>query len=108
MTCATKGAELRGQWMRFPAVILLAIGLAGCGGTGAETPGAATQRGIDRSVADIRAAEAALQAPVKVSRSVGELTGKTVETAKTGRGEAKAAPCGNAKAAADPAEPAAG
>ncbi|MFN7399715.1 MAG: hypothetical protein ACK5SX_11805 [Sandaracinobacter sp.] len=94
--------------MRFSAVILLAIGLAGCGGTGAEPPGAATQRGIDRSVADIRAAEAALQAPVKVSRSVGELTGKTVETVKTGRGEAKAAPRGNAKAkaAADPADPA--
>jgi len=59
-----------------PGLLLLALGLAGCGGTEAEAPGAATQRGIDRSVADIRAAEAATQQPVVVSKSVGELTAR--------------------------------
>jgi hypothetical protein len=52
------------------------MALSGCGGGEAEAPAAATQRGVDRSVADIRAAEAATRGPVEVSRSVGELTGK--------------------------------
>lgn len=60
---------------RVPAS-LLAVLLVGCGGGEAETPAAATQRGIDRSVADIQAAEAAARGPVEVSRSVGELSGK--------------------------------
>ncbi len=62
--------------MRSAAIILLSLGVAACGGGDTETPGAATQRGIDRSVADIRAAKAAAAQPVEVSRSVGELTGK--------------------------------
>lgn len=61
---------------------LLALALAGCGGGEAETPAAATQRGIDRSVADIRAAEDAMRGPVEVSRSVGELTGKQSSVAE--------------------------
>ncbi len=56
--------------------MLLSLGLLACGGSETQTPGAATQRGVDRSVADIRAAEAAAAKPVEVSRSVGELTGK--------------------------------
>ena len=62
--------------MRTLAVLLMTMALAACGGTEAEAPEAAAQRGVDRSVADIQAAEAAMQAPVTVSRSVGELTGK--------------------------------
>lgn len=84
--------------MRTLGIILLAIGLAACGGTDAEAPGAATQRGIDRSVADIRAAEAAARQEVVVSRSVGELTGKTAEKADSAVGEAGPV-TGEAKAA---------
>ncbi len=58
-----------------PAAALL-FALSACGGSEVEAPGAATQRGIDRSVADIQAAEAATRGTVEVSRSVGELTGK--------------------------------
>jgi hypothetical protein len=72
-------------------MIFLATGLAACGGSGSEAPGAATQRGIDRSVADIRAAEAAAQKPVVVSKSVGELTGKASADAGESKPKAKAA-----------------
>lgn len=89
--------------MRTLAIILLSIGLAACGGTETEAPGAATQRGIDRSVADIRAAEAATRQEVVISRSVGELTGKG--TAKADAPQARPVP---AKGAAEAAPPAAG
>jgi hypothetical protein len=68
-----------------PARILsacLLLAMAGCGAREADAPGAATQRGIDRSVADIQAANAATRGPVEVSRSVGELTGKATATAE--------------------------
>lgn len=86
--------------MRISGLILpaLALALAGCGGTESEAPEAAAQRGIDRSVADIRAAEAAMQEPVAVSRSVGELTGKTAAVPKAKGGSA--AKAGAAKDAA--------
>lgn len=84
--------------MRTLAIILLSIGLAACGGAETEAPGAATQRGIDRSVADIRAAEAATRQEVVISRSVGELTGKAAakadapqERQMSAKGEATAA-----------------
>jgi hypothetical protein len=67
--------------MRNAAIILLSLGLVACGGGETETPGAATQRAVDRSVADIRAAEAAAAQPLEVSRSVGELTGKAAAEA---------------------------
>lgn len=91
--------------MRGAGMILVAAALAGCGGGEGEAPGAATQRGIDRSVADIRAAEAAAQKPVVVSKSVGELTGKA--SADAGRTEAKAKPKAAAPAPApEPEAPA--
>ncbi len=105
--------------MRRAAIFLLASGLSACGGTEAEAPAAAAQRGIDRSVADIRAAEAALQQPVVVSKSVGELTGKASADAEAGgatastKAGAKGAPgAAGSEAAipaagADPAVPAA-
>lgn len=74
--------------IRAMVLLLLATGLAACGGGKSEAPGAATQRGIDRSVADIQAAEAAAQQPVVVSKSVGELTGKA--SADTGEKKPKA------------------
>ena len=89
---------------RAGVVLLLALGLSACGGGEAEAPAAATQRGIDRSVADIRAAEAATREPVTVSRSVGELTGKTVEAPAADKGESRA----KARAAAPAVPPAEG
>ena len=90
--------------MRATGGLLLAAGLAACGGSGGEAPGAATQRGIDRSVADIEAAEAAVQKPVVVSKSVGELTGKASADAAAATPKTKAAaPAPQAEAPA-PAE----
>jgi hypothetical protein len=94
--------------MRTAAIFLLALGLSACGGSEAEAPAAAAQRGIDRSVADIRAAEAAAQQPVVVSKSVGELTGKASAEAAGAKAAAKgtsgkertAAPAGDARPAA--------
>jgi hypothetical protein len=60
----------------------LALALAACGSAEREPPEASAQRGIDRSVADIRAAEAAVKEPATVSRSVGELTGKAAAASK--------------------------
>ncbi|MGL6042476.1 MAG: hypothetical protein ACRC1J_00990 [Sandaracinobacteroides sp.] len=53
-----------------------ALLLAACEDRTAEKPETSTQSGIDRSVADVRAAEAAISAPVARSKSVAELTGK--------------------------------
>jgi hypothetical protein len=83
--------------MRRAGIILLALGLAACGGPETEAPSTSTQRGVDRSVADIRAAEAAMQGPVVVSRSVGELTGKAAANPDAGPAKAPA------NAAAEPA-----
>lgn len=94
--------------MRNLAVLLMTMVLTACGGTEAEAPEAATRRGVDRSVADIQAAEAAMQAPVTVSRSVGELTGKASADAgpeapktKAGAQAAATAPAAEAPAPAD-------
>jgi predicted outer membrane protein len=75
--------------VRGSAAILLLL-LAGCGKSEPETPEAAVQQGIDRSVADVRAAEAAAAAPVVQSKSVGELTAKPApeKAAETGNAEA--------------------
>jgi hypothetical protein len=62
------------------AAALLVL-MAGCGERAAETPEADTQRAIDRSIADIRAAEAATRAPAEVSRSVGELSAAKADPA---------------------------
>ncbi len=53
---------------------LALLALAGCNRTESATPEVDVQKGIDRSVADVRAAQAAASAPVAESRSVGELT----------------------------------
>jgi hypothetical protein len=58
------------------AATVAALLPAGCGKREAETPEATVQGGIDRSVADVRAAEAAMAAPVVQSKSVGELTAR--------------------------------
>ncbi len=65
-----------------PLPLLLAMGLAACNsqsGPSEETaPADATtvQRGIDRSVADVRAAQAAVGAGVAPSPTIAEFTGK--------------------------------
>ena len=84
--------------MRTLGFIPLALGLAACGGTETEAPGAATQRGIDRSIADIRAAEAATRQQIVISRSVGELTDKAGARADPATGEADVVP-GDGRAA---------
>lgn len=98
--------------MRKLGIILLATGLAACGSSESEAPGAATQRAVDRSVADIRAAEAAMREPVVVSRSVGELTGKTAAEPGAAKAPGKAKPASVAEQAAtgeaEPTPPAAG
>lgn len=53
---------------------LALLALSGCNRAEPEAPEADVQKGIDRSVADVRAAQAAASAPVAESRSVGELT----------------------------------
>jgi hypothetical protein len=86
--------------VRGASIICLALLAAGCGERGKPEASADTvQRGIDRSVADVRAAEAAAAAPVAQSRSVAELTGKT----KAPEAGAKAPEAG-AKAPEAPAE----
>jgi hypothetical protein len=91
--------------MRTLAVLLMTMALAACGGGNeAEAPEAAAQRGVDRSVADIQAAEAAMQAPVTVSRSVGELTGKASADAGPKAPKAKAVAPAPAAEAPAPAE----
>jgi hypothetical protein len=82
------------------AVGLCALALGACGGGETDAPAAASQRGIDRSVADIQAAEAATRGPVEVSRSVGELTGKASAEAEVAEAEAAEA---DAPAPAPPA-----
>ena len=78
----------------------MALLLAACGGDKAETPAAATARGVERAVADIKAAEAATRAPVLVSKSVGELTGK----GQAGKGQAGAPAAKAGSAAAEETE----
>ena len=51
--------------------------LAGCNRQENQTTQADVQTGIDRSIADVRAAEAAAAATVVESRSVGELNRKS-------------------------------
>ena len=58
---------------------LALLALAGCNRSESAAPEVDVQKGIDRSVADVRAAQAAASAPVNESRSVGELT-RTDET----------------------------
>lgn len=98
--------------MRKLGIILLATGLAACGSSESEAPGAATQRAVDRSVADIRAAEAATREPIVVSRSVGELTGKPAAEPGAPKAQRKAKPAPAAEQAAtgeaDAAPPQAG
>ncbi len=53
---------------RAPAIaVLLAFGLAGCGRDENRKSDAAIQQGIDRSVADVRAANAAAAAPAEAA-----------------------------------------
>lgn len=70
---------------------LLAIapiaGLAACGKTEQESPDAAARIGLERSVADVRAAEAAAAAPVSVAPTAAELTG-TSKAEASGRAKA--------------------
>lgn len=94
---------MRNAGFTLTAAAALALALGGCGGPEAEPPEAAEQRGVDRSIADIRAAEAAMQEPVVVSRSVGELTGKAGAAPKAKAGTGGAAEAGDA-AVATPAE----
>jgi hypothetical protein len=66
--------------------LLLLAALAACGERGAEAPQASESRAIARSVEDIRAAEAAMAAPVVQSKSIAELTrpaGKTGDDSAT-------------------------
>lgn len=63
--------------------------LAGCDRQEKRATEADVQKGIDRSVADVRAAEAAAAGSAEESRSVGELTRKSEPPAKA-RGRAGA------------------
>ncbi len=60
----------------YAAYLALAL-LAGCGRPDAAAPEADVQRGIDRSVADVRAAQAAASGPVAPSLSAAELAAKS-------------------------------
>jgi hypothetical protein len=67
---------------------LLLAALAGCGERGAEAPQEGQARAIARSVEDIRAAEAAMAAPVAQSKSIAELTRPAGEAAAEPREKA--------------------
>lgn len=83
------------------SIALLAL-LAACGKSD-EATDRTTADGVERANADIRAAEAAMRAPVAVNRSVGDLTGKSGKDERNKPAPEKAA----AKADAEPAPPAA-
>lgn len=69
--------------MRLFAVATLALlALSACNRKEASAPEVDVQKGIDRSVADVRAAKAAAAAPAAQSQSVGELTRKADAPAK--------------------------
>lgn len=65
-----------------PFATLALLAMAGCDKQQAPTAGGDVQHGLERSVADVRAAEAAMAAPVARSQSVGELN-KEQEEAET-------------------------
>lgn len=73
--------------MRGTAVAAFALmALAGCDRKETAAPEVDVQKGIDRSVADVRAARAAASAPIAESRSVGELTRNSGEPAEKAAG----------------------
>jgi hypothetical protein len=68
--------------MRGIALISLLLAAAGCGKTEPQAPEPSVQRGIDRSVADVRAATAAASGPVDPALSAADLTAKAEGPAK--------------------------
>ncbi len=68
----------------FALAAMALLTLAACNRKEGAAPEADVQKGIDRSVADVRAAEAATAAPITESRSVGELTRKADAPGKAG------------------------
>ncbi len=66
---------MRGFALAAPALLALLV-LPACNRKDSEVAQPDVQKGIDRSVADVRAAQAAASAPVVVTQSVGDLTRK--------------------------------
>lgn len=66
----------------FALAAIALLTLSACNRKDGAAPEADVQKGIDRSIADVRAAEAASAAPMTESRSVGELTRKAEAPAK--------------------------
>jgi len=60
--------------MKSAVLLLLPLLLQACGNSAPEAPEASVSVGIDRSVADVRAAEAAASGPVTFAPSVAELS----------------------------------
>lgn len=69
--------------------LALAVLLAACGRKAEEARDGSVQRGIDRSVNDIRAAETAAAAPVVESKTISELNGKVPEPQVAAKSPAK-------------------
>jgi hypothetical protein len=108
---------MRGVALLFAAIALLPA----CGRQDDGATAASVQAGIDRSVADVRAAQAAASGPVVLSKSVGEampgrktdpkvatLERKAAEARADAADAAQAAPAPAPAAAADAAAPVAG
>jgi len=69
------------------ALLLMPLFLLACGKGESEVPEASVQVGIDRSVADVRAAETAASGPVTFAPSAGELSARNKPTEAVPAGE---------------------
>jgi hypothetical protein len=82
----------------------LALLLPACGEKKAQAPEAQVQAGIDRSVADVRAAEAAAAAPADPSLTAAEFAARLAQpAAEKGAGKAPAKAAAKAAPALAPA-----
>lgn len=61
--------------MKGPAMLLLPLlGMQACGKAEQEAPEASIETGLERSVSDVRAAEAAAAGPISAAPSAADLT----------------------------------
>lgn len=70
---------------RFVCLLSPLVLLQACGNSEPEAPAASVEVGLERSVADVRAAERAASGPAAVNPSVGDLSGKDDMTGKAGK-----------------------